>query len=243
MSGYKALDTYFKAKDFEGHYETVKSIHDYANKLGKKKEFNAKDLQFFKDGKIIKASKGLQNALSVYQTALKSTPDWPADHTSLFYGSMLRSAEKFGVDSREHRITQQNYLNKCVFYGKELDVFLAQLLGRREKMHKQMKLVILMQKHCQELHKIFFKIAHIPSIVTSAEQLHWVVLSEGAVELTGYLSSCRSVLEQLDNTITKTIKDYNDVMKCNQQWIKWIKSADVKKVDAIKKNLKNKVPR
>ncbi len=243
MSAYKALDAYFKAKDFQGHYDNVKSVHDYAEKLANKNEFKAKDVQFFQNDRIKKASKGLQNALSVYQSAARKSPEWPQNDTELFFNSMLKTAEKHGADSQSTKNTQKNYLNKCVFYSKQLNAFLAEQQELGGKISKHLRLMISMQKHCQNLQKVFIKIAHIPSIVTSAEQLNWVVLSEGAVELTGYTSSCCSVLKRLDDTNTKTIKECKEVIKSNRLWIRWSKSTAVNKPGAIKKNQNAKNPK
>ncbi len=243
MSAYQALDAYFKAKDFQGHYDNVKSVHDYAEKLGNKKECKPKDVQFFQNDSIKKASKGLQNALSIYQSAAKKSPDWPQNDTELFFNSMLKSAEKHGTDSQSTQSTQKNYLNKCVFYDKQLNAFLVEQQELEGKISKHLKLIISMQKHCQNLQKIFNKIAHIPSIVTSAEQLNWVVLSEGAVKLTGHTSSCRVMLERLEGSNAKTIKECKELIKSNQLWIRWAKSSAVNKADAIKKNQKAKKPK
>lgn len=243
MSAYKALDLYFKAKDLQGHFDTLKSIHVYSKKLEKASDVHPKDLQFFKSGRAVKANKGLKNALRVYQGAAKNPPEWPRNNTEQFFDSMLKSSEKFGVNSQSTKNTQKNYLNKCIYFGKQLDGFWAELKEREAKIAKHLKLCRGLQGYCQDLRKTFYKIARIPSVVTSAEQGNWVELSEDAVVMTGHASSCVSALERLDRTNAKTLKECRELMKSNQMWIKWIKSAAVNKPGAIQKNRTAKTPK
>ena len=116
-------------------------------------------------------------------------------------------------------------------------------MTRAGKIADHLKMMTAMKKYCQGLQKLFLQIARIPSLLTSAEQLHWVVLSEGAVTLTGRASSCETTLETLRKSTDKTLKECRDQIKTNQLWIKWMKSTAPTKAGALKKNLTASTPK
>ncbi|MFK7753408.1 MAG: hypothetical protein AB8B51_12750 [Sedimentitalea sp.] len=242
MSTYKALDAYFKIKDAQGHYETVKAIDVYATKLGGKK-VKASDIQFFSDGRAVAANKGVLNALAIYKAAAKSAPKWPKNDTSLFFGSLLRNADTFGFDSQGAKNARQNYRNKCVQYGGLLLAFQIELNARKAKIAKHKLLMANTQAHCASMAGWFQKFARIPSIMTSAEQGQWFMLSEAAVKMAGNASSCQAELAKLEKTNNQTLKDCADTIKTNSLWIKWIETKGPEKPGALKKNLKTTKPK
>lgn len=245
MTPYKALDTYFKVKDLQGHYDTVSSIHDYANKLSKEKNPKAKpkDLNFFENEMGKKAMKGMKNALSVYEAAQNSAPDWPANDTALFFKSWLRAAEQHGTKSKHYQNAKKNYENKCIYYGKELKTFSTRLADRRRKIIKHLSLASGMFNYNDELRKTFWKIAHIPSLLTTAEQATWVELSEVATKLKGQSGSCVSVLKKLDNANSKAMKECRQTMQENATWAKFAASDAPDADGSLKKNAKSSRPK
>ncbi len=245
MSAFAILDTYFKSKEIQGHFETVKSLHVYANKLnGQKTDAGTpRDIRFFKTSLTKSAKKGMKSGLKILQAAEKENPEWPDDYTLLFFKSMLRAADKSGTNSTAFKNSKKNYENKCKFYGKELAKLLARLTLRRVGIDKNRKLAQNMSEYCTELSKVFLKISNIPSKITTGEQYEWLALSESSIELKGYAASSIAALGRIKTANEKAIKTCKKNQRQNQLWIKWITSSKPEEEGAIKKNLKSAKPR
>lgn len=224
MSTYKILDTYFKAKDFQSHYDDVKSVHDYSKQVEKK----SKDKSYWDKFKwpnkyskaIEKAKKAANDAANMYKKVRNQSVDWPLDKRMTAYEHWAKMAKANGSDSAKAKDAWQNFAIVMANYQSALQHLLSTTEARLVNINKHLKIAQACWEYSNFLTKVFEGFAKAPSGVPgTVSQSEWAGLSISVTQYHGPVDTCVNILKELKKSHDATIPTLKNHIKVQNEWL------------------------
>ncbi|MFA3919396.1 hypothetical protein [Ruegeria hyattellae] len=243
MDWLKALDRFFKVKDVYDKAKEIKDVHDYGQKISKKKSLSWNNLKYFKNGRMETALKNAKAAVKAADTALKVKAILPATDSSKKYAKLLAAAYKSGHDSKQAKAAKKAYEAELSSYARTLRTLLHDLQKRQKLLDGKLATARSLQKYGTALNKAFMTCAKIPNLSGTSQNAEFFALAQDAKNFAGYMGSLVSRLEKLRKANAAAAAEGKRLAAQNEEWINWAFSDRTMEPQLLKKNERAQRPR